>query len=223
MPRSPSSPRWRPAPAALAALALLLPACGGRGGLPPAPPPVVKGVDGKRYHVLDKGPYRAVYDAWGRLQRIEYDSNGDQRPDHVAHHRDGARVPHLIEVDVDFDGSPDRWEEYDPDGKLVRVGVSRRVAGRPDLWTVPGPDSLPARKEYDDDGDGRVERAEVLNAGRIVRVEIDGARKGRFDRWQEWREGRLVAEEIDTDGDGRADRRLRYSPTGTVAGVDPVR
>src|SRR5512134_2745168 len=66
--------------------------CGARGGLPPSMPPLVKGPDGREYHLLDRGSYQAYYDRFGRIERLDYDSNGDGRPDHIAHH-DGRRLP----------------------------------------------------------------------------------------------------------------------------------
>jgi len=194
--------------------------CGALGGLPPQRPPLVTGPDGKTYHLVGRGPYKAFYDQWGRLQRLEYDQNGDGRPDQVAHH-DGARTPRTIEVDEDYDGVVDRWEDYDPSGRLTRVGTSRRGRG-PDLWSAPGPDGQPARKEYDEDGDGRPDRVETLDAGEVTAVEIDQDRDGRTDRWQSWRQGRLIGEELDTDRDGRPDRRLRYGDDGRVLGLDPI-
>ena len=37
----------------------------------------------------EEAAYKAFYDSGGRLARIEYDSNGDGKPDYIAHH-DGA-------------------------------------------------------------------------------------------------------------------------------------
>jgi hypothetical protein len=203
---------------ALISFALVSLNCGGRGGLPPTLPPLVTRADGKQYHLVEKGPYKAYYDRWGRLEIIEYDSNGDGRADHITHHKDGAKTPELIEIDTDFDGYVDQWEYYDPAGKLIKIGSARR-GHSPDLWTFPGPDGQPVRREYDDDGDGRVDRAEILEAGRIVRVEIDADRDGRMDRWQQWKNGRLVAEELDINGDGKPDKRLTYSEKGTVVAL----
>ena len=207
---------------ALAAVACSGRSCGGLDGKPPPLPPTVTGPDGREYYLLDRGAYKAFYDPWGRLQRIEYDSNGDGKPDHIAHH-DGEKSPHLLEVDEDFDGSTDRWEEYDARGVLTRVGVSRR-GGQPDLWFVPGPDGLsPARKEYDDDHDGRLERVEFLSAGIVTRVEVDADRDGRIDRWQTLSGGRVSAEELDTDGDGKPDRRIRFGDNGRVLALEQIR
>jgi hypothetical protein len=208
----------------LALCAVLASACAGRcgalGGLPPERPPVVKGPDGQTYHVVGRGPYTAFYDRWGRLQRLEHDSNGDGRPDQIAHH-DGRRTPRTIELDVDFDGRTDRWEDYDDAGQLVRVGTSRRGRG-PDVWTASAPDGQPARKEYDEDGDGRPDRGETLAAGAVTGVEIDQDRDGRWDRWQSWTRGRLTSEELDTNGDGRPDRRLRYGDDGRILRLEPL-
>jgi hypothetical protein len=194
--------------------------CGARGGLPPKRPPLFDGPDGRKYYLLDRGPYKAFYDPAGRLQRIEYDSNGDGRADQIAHHN-GERHARLLEVDEDFDGLVDRWEDYDAEGRLVKVGASRG-GRRPDVWVFRGADGQPRRKEYDEDGDGRTDRAEELVAGRVVHVELDTDRDGRIDRWQEWPQGRLSEERIDTDADGRPDRRLRYGARGQVIALEPL-
>ena len=58
--------------------------------------------------------------------------------------------------------------------------------------------------------------------GRVGEVHIDADRDGRVDRWQKWEGGRLVQEDLDTDGDGRGDRRLRYDARGKLLGMEPV-
>jgi hypothetical protein len=189
--------------------------CGGRGGLPPELPPVVKGPDGATYLLLDRGKYKGFYDRWGRLQRIEYDSNDDGRPDVIAYH-DGAKSPHQLAIDEDFDGRSDRWEDYDPQGVLQKVGLSRRHNGHPDLWVVSTPGDVPLRKDYDDDADGLVERSEIFTRGLLSRVEMDTNRDGKMDRWQDWSTGHLSSEELDTDSDGSPDRRITYGETGRV-------
>ena len=195
--------------------------CGARGGLPPPRLPVLTGADGQKYLLLDKGPYQAFYDRWGRLQRLEYDSNGDGRPDQTALH-DGQKVPREIQVDQDFDGRTDRWERYSASGSLVQVGTSHG-GERPDEWRSATKDGAVSRIEYDEDGDGRIERAERLSEGRIVAAEIDSDRDGRMDRWQTVAQGRLLLEDLDTDADGAPDRRIRYEATGKVAGLEALK
>jgi len=201
---------------------LVCAACGGREGTPPLPLPQIKGPDGREYLLLDRGAYKGFYDKWGRLERIEYDSNGDGRPDNIAHHK-GEKSPRLLEVDDDFDGRTDRWDEFDAAGRLVKVGLSRRRSGTPDLWVTPGPGDLPAKKEYDDDGDMRVDRTEILQRGLLTRAELDTNKDGRPDRWQDWSTGRLTHEDLDTDGDGKADSRIVYNQYGRVLKLESLR
>lgn len=210
-----------PALRLLAAAMLIVgaPACGGLGGEPPQPPPIIKGPDGQRRHVSQHGAYKAIYDRWGRLERIEHDSNGDGRADRILRH-DGAKAPHRVEIDADFDGRTDRWEDYSPEGALTRHALADR--GRPRLWTVLASDGSTARYEYDGDADGRVERAEVVVGGRIGRVELDTDRDGKLDRWQDWDGGKLHRESMDTDADGRPDRRLVYGLDGRIAQVEKI-
>jgi len=171
--------------------------------------------------VLDKGAYKAYYDSLGQIARILQDSNGDGRPDRIAHYKNG-KVVFLVELDLDGDGWVDRFEHYDDLGKLVKVGRWRLQRGKEDTWTSLGPDGQPTRIEYDDDSDGRVDRAEVLRAGEVVGVEIDADRDGRIDRFQTWVKGRLRQEDLDTDGDGASDRRILYDARGKVTGSTPI-
>jgi antitoxin component YwqK of YwqJK toxin-antitoxin module len=195
-------------------------ACGGLGGRPPAPLPIVK-EGANTYRVLDKGAYKAYYDSLGQLVRILHDSNGDGRPDRIAHYKDGKTI-FLIEIDQDGDGWIDRWEHYDPAGRLQKVGQWRLNRGKEDTFTTLGPDGKPTRVEYDDDGDGVIDRAEVLRDGQVVGVEIDADRNGRIDRWQVWEKGRLRREDLDTDGDGKPDRRITYDARGRVLSALPL-
>jgi hypothetical protein len=195
--------------------------CGGRAGLPPLDLPKVQRSDGRTYRVLDKGNWKGYYDEAGRIAIIEYDSSGDGRPDHVAHY-DPNRQIRLIEVDEDHDAWVDRWEHYDAAGVLEKVGRWRRQKGRADEWTYRGPDGLPERVEYDDTGDGQVDRAEIFRDGVVARVETDSNRDGRIDRWQYWAAGRLASEELDTDADGTPDRRLVFGPDARLERVERI-
>jgi hypothetical protein len=194
-------------------------ACGGRGGLPPKPLPVVKDPDGQTRYLLDKGSYKGYYDTTGEIARVEFDSNKDGRADYLAHYGPKRKI-RLIEVDEDYDAWVDRWETYDEAGVLQKVGRSRRVKGKADVWRFPNKDGISTRIEYDEDGDGRVDRAEVLEDGRTVQVEIDADRDGRMDRWQVWKKGRLASEDLDTRAAGQPDRRLVYGPAGTILRVE---
>jgi hypothetical protein len=202
------------------ALALFSFACGGRGGTPPGRPPIFVGQDGQKYYLMEKGPYTAFYDPWGRLSRLEYDANEDGKADHVAHH-EGKKLARLLEIDSDFDGLFERWEYFDDQGLLVKVGAARKSSA-PDIWTFADETGQVVRIEYDEDGDGAPDRGETLVAGVVRGVDLDTDRDGKPDRWQKWEAGRLLLEELDTDADGVADRRLRYGAQGEVLGMESL-
>jgi hypothetical protein len=60
----------------------------------------------------------------------------------------------------------------------------------------------------------------VLKDGAVVGIEIDSDRDGRPDRFQAWERGRLVREDLDTDGDGKPDRRLVFGPKARLLRVE---
>lgn len=148
-----------------------------------------------RSHLVEKGRFQALYDGEGRLERVAYDPNGDGRVDLVTFFGTNG-APVSAQIDSNKDGIVDRWEYYGPDGRLAKLGTSRRKPGTPDLWSYPDGFGGVSRREYDDDGDGRPERAESL---------LDGV---------------VVAEEFDTSGSGRWDRRVVRGPDGSVARID---
>jgi antitoxin component YwqK of YwqJK toxin-antitoxin module len=193
-------------------------ACGGRGGLPPPRLPMVKLADGRSFHLLDKGQYKALYDTMGQLAIVQYDSNNDGRADYLAYY-EGKQI-RVIEVDENQDSWIDRWEHYDASGVLEKIGRWRKQKGKADVWRFPGPGGLASRVEYDDDGDGRSERSEIFRDGQLVRIELDSDRDGRRDRWQTWEDGRLKSEELDTKGAGTPDRRLVYGGRGGIARIE---
>ena len=196
-------------------------ACGGRGGLPPDRLPTVDRSDGQTYRFLDRGAWKGYYDDAGNIVIVEYDSSGDGRADHIAHY-DERRQIRLIEIDEDHDAWVDRWEHYDDAGILEKVGRWRRKKGHADEWTRRAPDGRPERIEYDDTGNGRVDRVEIFRDGVLARIESDSNRDGAIDRWQYWAAGRLASEELDTDGDGTPDRRLVFGPDARLMKVEPI-
>ena len=131
--------------AALAAT--LLAACDSR---PPGP----------RIHLVEKGPYQALYGPDGRLQRLVYDRDADGRAEVVTLFAATGK-PVRAEIDTDGDGVVDRWEYFRADGVLEKVGLSRRNNGTPDEWDFPDAALALARRELDEDGDGTVDRVET--------------------------------------------------------------
>jgi hypothetical protein len=190
--------------------------CGARGGQTTGREGLVTGSDGAVRYEVYKGQVQAYYDRWGRLVRLEVDSNRDGMPDRISHHK-GQKQPTRVDVDTDFDARIDRWEYYEG-VKLVKVGAARRGGG-PDMWQVLDDQGRVVRREYDDDHTGKVNRIEVVDGGRVTLTEVDSDRDGRIDRWQHWSQGRLTSEELDTAGDGKPDRVVLYGSDGKIAGT----
>jgi hypothetical protein len=146
----------------------------------------------------------------GKLTQLTYDRNHNGVIDTWTD-MDGAR-PLRSRIDQDENGTPDRWEYYDGQGKLLKVGFSRNNTGTPDAWGFSGPDGAIARVEISSTGDEqKIDRTEFLAAGVLVRVELDTNEDGRVDKWETYEAGALKTVEFDEDGDGRRDRRLTYT------------
>jgi len=167
-----------------------------------------------------QGPYQTFYDPAGGLLRRLTDTDGDGVAERIELFHPNRRVRQL-ESDTDGDGHLDLWEVFRPDGELEKVGRSERHTGQPDLWVFPDGRGGLARREVDENGDGRIDRVEHLEGRTLVRVSLDGDGGGRFDRWQSWESFRLTAERFDTDGDGAPDRQLRFDGSGNVVAVEP--
>lgn len=169
-------------------------------------------------HLFEKGSFQILYGFDGSTLRLVYDGNGDGRADVQTFYRpDGT--PRLAEIDGDMDGLVDRWEYMGADGVLEKIGQARRRPGVPDMWEYPVHGGFIVRREYDDDGDGRVDRTETQTTGIQVKPEdTDG--DGRPDRWITSRDGELIAEDVDTDGDARPDRRFVRGLGGAILRIE---
>jgi hypothetical protein len=156
----------------------------------------------------------------GRLTELAYDADGDGRPDTWTE-MDGAR-PVRSRIDTTGDGHIDRWEDYDEQGGLARIGFSRAGNGRPDAWAFPDVDGLLHRIEISSSADEhRIDRWEYYEAapsspdGRaLVRAEEDTTGDGRPDKWETYAEGVIATVAFDETGNGRPDRRLTYTGSG---------
>ena len=143
----PVPPRRRVACALL--LAVLLSGCQDPTLSKKSPPP---------YLLVEKGPYQSLYGPDGKIERLVYDQNGDGVADAVILYGPDGKI-RLAEIDTDLDKVIDRWEYFD-NGVLVRVGFTRSQRGEPDYWEVVAPDGSIIRRDYDDGGDGKVDRSE---------------------------------------------------------------
>jgi hypothetical protein len=155
-----------------------------------------------------------VYDpATRELVRIDYDYNADGVVDVRTYMRAGK--PTRLEGDANGDGRLDRWEYYDAQGRLERVGASSQQDGKEDTWIyATGADT---RMEISTQRDGRVDRREFYRADVLVRAEADTNADLRVDSWEEYDNGRLAVMAIDEGQQrGRPTRRLLYAADGSV-------
>ena len=82
---------------------------------------------------------QAYYDEAKQLARVELDVNRDQRPDRWEYF-DGNPTPRRIEIDTDFDGAVDRWVELGADGIPASSRIDSNKDGTPDSTRVPDPE-----------------------------------------------------------------------------------
>ena len=163
-----------------------------------------------------------IYDReTGKLTELKYDSKGTGKFDTFSY-MDGTRVLR-IEIDTDGDGKIDRWEYYGADGKMEKVGMSRANDGKVDAWIYSNPDGSIARIDVSTKRDGKPNRAEYYEKNAMVRAEEDTAGNGKIDKWETYDGGRLASVAFDTLHRGSPDRRLLYGADGSVRlEVDPA-
>ena len=150
--------------------------------------PIVPDVVGTRYS-----------EETGSLQEVTYDRNEDGLVDAWLF-MDGADLERA-EMDEDFDGTIDRWEQYTIEGTAAQDGGASLV-------------------ELSDRADGRVTRREYYQAGVLLRAEQDTNGDGTVNKWEAYEGGVLVSVELDERGAGRPTRRLLYSAGGRFIGVE---
>jgi hypothetical protein len=150
----------------------------------------------------------------GRLELLRYDSDGDGKFDTFSY-MDGARILR-IEIDQNEDGTIDRWEYYGPDRRLEKIGFARARDGVEDAWSFFDASGATERIEISTKRNRTVDRVEHYANGALVRAEEDGDGDGRFDKWETYDGGRLASVAFDTVHRGTPDRRLIYGVDGSA-------
>jgi hypothetical protein len=150
----------------------------------------------------------------GRLQLLKYDANTNGTVDTWSY-MDGRRVLR-IEIDKDEDGRIERWDHYDDDQKIEKVGFSRENDGKEDAWWYAGADGAVIRIEISEHRNGKVSRTEFYTNDSLVRVEEDSDADNHIDKWETYEADRLTSVAFDTTRRGTPDRRLLYTPEGSV-------
>jgi hypothetical protein len=135
---------------------------------------------------------------------------------------DGTRVL-KVEIDANEDGKLDRWEYYDAEENLQKIGMSRLDDGVEDAWLFATPDGTVSRVEASIRRNGTTDRTEYYVNGALVRAEEDGDGDGKIDKWETYDAGRLAAIAFDSTRRGTPDRRLTYAADGSATlEVDPA-
>jgi hypothetical protein len=172
---------------------------------------------------------RAVYDpASGRLRQLFYDANKNGKNDALAW-MDGTR---LLRVDLDLDenGKVERWDFYNPDQTLEKVGLSRLNDGVMDAQAFYQPAGTLARIQVSTARDGHFDRVEFYEGNRLTRTEEDTNHDGRPDKWDTYRPEpnagpnepayAITSTAFDDTGSGKSERRFFYGPQGTIARIE---
>jgi hypothetical protein len=157
-----------------------------------------------------KATTKPTYDkTTGKLTELTYDRNKNGTIDTWTD-MDGTR-PLRSRIDLDEDGSIDRWEYYGDKGELLKVGFSRKKDGKPDAWAYSGADGKVERVEISSIGDEhKIDRWEHYDASGLVSAEEDTNGDGRIDKWETYAGGALKSAAFDESADGKPDRRLTY-------------
>ena len=160
-------------------------------------------------------PYPS-YDLYTRrLTRLDLDTNQNGRVDQRTYLN--GNVPLRSELDLDDDGRVDRWEYVDAQGTLVTVGASSRNDGVEDRWTTVAESNGERRLTISTGRTRQIDRWEFFRGDQLVRVEEDSNEDGRPDKWETFEAGRLRLLAFDTTRvTGRPDTRLVYDAAGKV-------
>jgi hypothetical protein len=140
----------------------------------------------------------------GRLKRVDIDQDKNGRIETFSYW-DGTRLDR-IEIDRDEDGRIDRWEHYNDNNKLTRIGSSARDDQVEDMWSYPDAQGLLHRVEADLDRDGVLDKREIFEAR-------SGVPDGRV----------LTKVELEFDATGRPGLRIHYRPDGSFLKSEVLR
>ena len=163
---------------------------------------------------------RPTYDkTTGKLTELTYDANKNGKIDTWTD-MDGTR-PLRSRMDLDEDGTLDRWEYYDDKGGLLKVGFSRKKDGKPDAWAFARADGKVDRIEVSSASDEKkIDRWEHYDpsragaagesTGALTSAEEDTNADGKPDKWDTYDNGVVKTTAFDENFDGRPDRRLTY-------------
>ncbi len=169
----------------------------------------------------DGRPDRTEIFVGARLNRVDYDSDGDGRYDATDQVGDNGR-PLLRLSDRDWNSVPERWVQLDARGRITAEWIDANQDSAPERFRAFDPAGRMTEEGTDGDADGLYEVNRIYNtrwpAGSPpVRIERDDDRDGIFERRETYTAaGVLRAVNVDSDGDGIRDHLTLLSADGTV-------
>jgi antitoxin component YwqK of YwqJK toxin-antitoxin module len=120
------------------------------------------------------------------------------------------------QVDRNGDGRTDHWITRE-NGAIAREEFDENFDGRPDRALVYDPASHEVVQiEEDTNFDGRTDAWTALRGGQVVGRRVDDNGDGQVDSWSTYRAGAITRLERDTNGDGFRDR-VAYYQDGRLA------
>jgi hypothetical protein len=122
----------------------------------------------------------------GKLQKLVYDVNKNGKYESTGF-MDGTRIVR-VELDMDENGKVERWDIYNDDRTLQKVGLASKNDGVMD------------------------NQAFYTQAGVLQRIEVSTKRDGQFNRTEFYESNVLIRSEEDTNGNGRPDKWETYGP-----------
>jgi antitoxin component YwqK of YwqJK toxin-antitoxin module len=152
----------------------------------------------------------AHYDARGKLQLLEVDSNGNGVLDRFQHY-EGAEMTR-VEGDLDDDGKIDVKDYYEKGRRRrqERLGPNGQVRQRALFDEADKPLSV----AQDTTTDGRLDTEWQYKRGEIVTARRDTDGDGQTDIWNAYENGQAVRIQVDKDKDGQPDDELIYDAEG---------
>jgi len=169
----------------------------------------------------DGFPERTEIYVDGRLNRIDYDSDGDKRYDSTDQVNPRGVVVMTL-TDRNWNTLPERWVQFNARHQIASEWIDENEDSTPERYRAYDMTGRLTEEGIDGDGDGLYEVNRSFNtrwpptAGPL-RIDRDDDRDGIFERRETYSlEGQLRAVNDDSDEDNVRDRITLYRPDGTV-------
>ncbi|WP_438011422.1 hypothetical protein WME89_23915 [Sorangium sp. So ce321] len=194
---------------ALAALGLLVAACGSDPGFEGTKAPKVEAARNPDGSIDDRS--MCEWKGRGDREASETAGPGAIQPNVrrvwqiVGTGEDRHKALVCREIDTNFDGVKDVVRRYNDKGESLHEESDANYDGRIDTWLTFASGRL-AEVRIDSDRDGNPDEWKYYSGGKLARIKRDTNRDGKPDVWEIYRMGRLERMGVDIDADERVDR-----------------